>query len=139
MVYINRIKFCTLISVFFFGTVAGFTQNSVTTTPQVDRLLSIYASKNKKKDKVKAWRIQIAALSDRRMMETEKTRFENIYPNIRLEWIHDNPYYILKIKDAVFKDKLDALRLLHRIKRRYQSAILVLDDVEPDEILNNNF
>ena len=94
-------------------------QSVVVKSPEVERMLALYAQKNKSQETIKAWRIQIAALSDRREMESEKIRFENIFPYYRLEWIHDNPYYILKIKDAVFKQKLDALTLLHRVKRRY--------------------
>ena len=114
-------------------------QNVLTKSPELERMLSVYAQKNKSQETIKAWRIQVAALSDRREMEKEKTRFENIFPYYRLEWIYDNPYYILKVKDATFKQKLDALNLLHRIKRRYPSALLILDDVKRDKILNSDF
>jgi hypothetical protein len=112
-------------------------QNEVTLSPEIDRMLTIFASRNKSQETVKAWRIQLAAFSDRREMENEKSRFQNIYPQMQLEWNYDNPYYILKLKNAAFKEKLDALNLLHRIKSRYPSALLVLDDVKLEEVLNN--
>lgn len=115
----------------------GQAQNVIDLSPNIEKMLSIYAAKNKSQETIKAWRIQVAALSDRREMENEKTRFENIFPYYEVEWLHDNPYYILKIKDAAFKDKLDALTLLHRIKRRYPSALVILDDVKPEKILNS--
>ena len=112
-------------------------QSEVILSPSVADMLATFATKNKSQETIKAWRIQVAAVSDRRDMENEKSRFENIYPNLRLEWIYDNPYYILKLRDAAFKERLQAYNLLHRIKRRYPSAILVLDDVKPEKVLNN--
>ncbi|NND34525.1 MAG: SPOR domain-containing protein [Saprospiraceae bacterium] len=129
-----------LLLTFFFACVVLLpAQNVIIKSPELEHMLALYAQRNKNQETIKAWRIQVAALSDRREMEKEKIRFENIFPYYRLEWIHDNPYYILKIKDAVFKQKLDALTLLHRIKRRYPSALVILDDVKPDKILNPNF
>ena len=105
--------------------------------PAISRMLEAFAEKNKSQEKVKAWTIQVLARSDRRAVENEKVRFEKLYPYLKVEWIHDDPYYILKIRDVFFKEKMDALHLLHRIKRRYPSAILVLDDVRPEKLLNS--
>ena len=112
-------------------------QSSLNEDPDVSRMLQVYASLNKSRTTVKAWRIQVVASSDRRKVESEKQRFENIYPYLRLELVHDNPYYIIKIRDAAFREKIDALHLLHRIKRRYPAAILVLDDVKPEKLLTS--
>ena len=105
--------------------------------PKSTECLRVFAAKNKSQETIKAWRIQVVAVSDRREMENEKSRFENIYPTMRLEWIYDNPYYILKLRDAAFKEKLDALNLLHRIKHRYPAALVVLDDVKPEKVFSN--
>ncbi len=118
-------------------TYEGQAQHTIDEDPLVRQMMERFAERNKSRETVKAWRIQTAALSDRRSMENEKIRFENLFPHLRLEWIHDNPYYILKIRDAAYRDKVDALYLLHRIKRRYPSAILVLDDVKPEDLLNS--
>jgi hypothetical protein len=115
----------------------GQAQNVINLSPSIEKMLAVYEAKNKSQETIKAWRIQVAALSDRREMENEKARFENIFPYYKLEWLHDNPYYILKIKDAAFKEKLDALTLLHLIKRGYPSALVILDDVKPEKILNS--
>lgn len=113
-------------------------QNStIVKSASVEQMLNIYAAKNKSQETVRAWKIQVGAFNDRREMEREKSRFENIFPYHRLEWIYDNPYYILKMKDAAFKEKIEALSLLHRIKRRHPSAILILDDVNRKSIFNS--
>ena len=128
---------CTLCLVLT-ASVMGQAQNVINISPNVQQMLAVYAARNKSQATIRAWRIQVAALSDRREMENEKTRFENIFPYYKVEWFHDNPYYILKIRDAAFKEKLDALTLLHRIKRRYPSALVILDDVKPEKILNSS-
>lgn len=119
------------------GSMSGMAQNSIQEDPDISRMLSAYAAKNKQQETVKAWRIQVAAGSDRRVIENEQRRFENIYPSLGLELLHDNPYYILKIQDRAYRSKVDALALLHRIKSRYPSAILVLDDVRTEKLLNS--
>ena len=124
---------CFMICLFFETTAQGTIQED----PAITRMLDLYALKNKSRTAVKAWKIQVAASSDRRKMENEKDRFGNIYPYLRLELVHDNPYYILKLRDIAYREKIDALHLLHRIKRRYPAAILVLDDVKPETLLTS--
>lgn len=124
----------------FLGSLFAFklpAQSEVVLSGPLQQMLSTFAAKNKEQETIKAWRIQVAAVSDRREMESEKSRFENIFPDMELEWTYDNPYYLLKLREAAFKDKLAAYNLLHRIKRRYPSALLVLDDVKPEKVLNN--
>lgn len=133
---VNRIKYLILM----FATAwsfSGSAQNTLKEGPEISRMLSAYSAKNKQQETVKAWRIQVAAGSDRRVIENEQRRFENIYPSLELELLHDNPYYILKIQDRAYRSKVDALALLHRIKSRYPSAILVLDDVRTEKLLNS--
>jgi len=112
-------------------------QGNLSEDPDVARMMDAFATLNKSRSTVKAWRIQVLASGDRRKVESEKERFENIYPYYRLELVHDNPYYIIKIRDVAYREKIDALHLLHRIKRRYPAAILVLDDVKPQKLLTS--
>jgi len=135
LIFMSRVLFVTLFAI---SSLLVTAQSTVSKSPEVERMLDVFASRNKNQETIRAWRIQIAALSDRREMENEKTRFENLYPYMPLEWEFDNPYYILKLRDAAFKEKLKALNLLHRIKRRYPSALLVLDDVKREKILKSS-
>jgi len=116
----------------------GRSQHSIQENASVERMLQVYAQKNKAQESVKAWRIQVAAMTERRSMENEKVRFENLYPYYRLEWTYDNPYYLLKIRGRAYQDKLDALHLLHQLKDRFPSAILVLDDVKREDLLETS-
>ena len=136
----NNIKIACLLVVFTLTSIITVSAQSghINEESSITRMMKIYANKYKSIDKVKAWRIQVAALIDRRDMEKEKIRFENVFPYHRLVWKHDNPYYILTISDVAYLEKLDALHLLHKIKNRYPSAILVLDDVRPEQLLDQS-
>ncbi len=118
---------------------AMLAQNSLQEPAEVTRMIDAFQAKYKSLETVKAWKIQIAASSDRREIEGQKARFENLFPYYNLEWVHDNPYYILKMKDVAFARKIDALHLLHEIKDRYSfPAILILDDVARDKLLSSS-
>ncbi|MBX2815613.1 MAG: hypothetical protein KTR24_06440 [Saprospiraceae bacterium] len=113
-------------------------QSSIQEPAALSRMIQQYTFKNKEVTTTKAWTIQVAVSTDRREVERERGRFGRIFPQHRLEWVHDDPYYLLKMKDIAFVQKRDALHLLHEIKDRYRSsAILVLEDVPPEKLLQS--
>ncbi len=111
-------------------------QTEIVMEEAVSTMLRSYAQRNKNQATVKAWRIQIGSMTDRRLMETEKTRFENLFPHLRVEWIFDNPYYLLRLRDVAYRDKLEILPLYQEIRRRYASALLIIDEVPMDKVIN---
>ena len=129
---------CYLYALLLGTPLLGLSQHSIQEDASVERMLQVYAQKNKAQETVRAWRIQLAAMTERRSMENEKVRFENLYPYHRLEWTYDNPYYLLKIRGRAYEDKLDALHLLHQLKNRFPSAILILDDVKREDLLETS-
>lgn len=121
------------------GTAAAGAQNTLREPAEVSRMIEAFRTKYRVNATVKAWTIQVAASSDRREIERQKSRFENLFPQYQLEWIHDDPYYIIKLDDIAFTKKVDALSLLHRIKDRYSSsAILILEDVPRHQLLTSS-
>lgn len=114
-------------------------QSAVREPAEITRMIEAFQAKFKSQETVKAWKIQIAASSDRREIERQKARFERLFPYYNLDWVHDNPYYILKMKDLAFARKIDALHLLHEIKNRHSfPAILILEDIERHKLLSSN-
>lgn len=113
-------------------------QTTISEPSEIAQMIRAYTAKHKSIETTKAWTIQVAVSSDRRTVERERGRFARIFPQHRLQWVHDDPYYILKMKDIAFARKVDALHLLHQIKRRYtSSALLVLEDVPPEKLLQS--
>lgn len=113
-------------------------QNVINEPPALTKMIDNYTRQNKSVETVKAWTIQIAVSTDRRKVESEQSRFGRIFPEHRLAWEHDNPYYKLKLRDVAYLRKMDALNLLHQIKRRSTAAaILIREDVSPEKILQS--
>lgn len=75
---------------------------------------------------VEGWRIQILATTDRRKMEDVKTEFQMKYPLVSIDWTQEKPYY--KLKAGAFNTKLEAARLLYRLKKDYPSAYPAKDN-----------
>jgi len=115
----------------------SFGQDQIIEPQAISRMMEAFKQRNMNVENVKAWRIQIEAFTDRRRMEEEKNRFERSFPFYSLEWEHDDPYYILKVKNMCFLRKLDALFVLNQIKSKYPQSILTIDHVTPDNLLNS--
>ena len=96
----------------------------------MERMIEITRNQNQ----VEGWRIQILATTDRRKMEDAKSRFLANYPQLAGNWIHAKPFY--KLRAGAFTSRLDAIRLLHELKRDYPSAYPAKDNnIEPRELI----
>lgn len=100
----------------------------------VTRMMFRRTQINQTKNAVEGWRIQILATTDRRKLEDEKRKFQSGYPQIRVDWTHEKPYYKLKV--GAFSTKLEAARLLYVLKRDYPSAYPAKDNnINPRELI----
>jgi len=85
-------------------------------------------------NKLNGWRIQILATTDRQKLEDAKSRFLAKYPALSINWVHAKPYYKLRV--GAFTSKLEAVQLLHRLKRDYPSAYPAKDNsITPRELV----
>ncbi|MEM9917799.1 MAG: SPOR domain-containing protein [Bacteroidota bacterium] len=102
--------------------------------PQISRMMERMIEINRNQNQVEGWRIQILATTDRRKMEDAKSRFLANYPQLAVNWIHAKPFY--KLRAGAFTSRLDAIRLLHELKRDYPSAYPAKDNnIEPRELI----
>jgi len=99
----------------------------------VTELMEKYTQLNKSTRSVDGWRVQILATTDRSKMERIKRQFLQNYPEVHLDWIHAKPYY--KLRAGAFANKLEASRLLYKLKRDYPSAFPTKDDLRPAELV----
>ena len=100
----------------------------------VSQLMDKYININNSTNRINGWRIQIIATTDRSKLESVKRKFMERYPEISIDWIHAKPYY--KLRAGAFISKLDATRLLHRLKNYYPSAYLTKDNkIKPTELI----
>ncbi len=105
----------------------GFAQGKVAMNAPlaVTQLVDRYVEIQKTTPTVSGWRIQLVATTDRQEMESTLYRFQILYPYIKVDWEHEQPYY--KVKAGAFQTKLDAHRILYLIKRDYPGAYPAID------------
>ena len=82
---------------------------------------------------MRGWRIQLLATTDKRQMESNRQKFQSKYPEYKLIFNHEPPFFHLQ--SGAFLTKQDALPFLERMKKEYPSAFLVSDDIEVSELL----
>lgn len=99
----------------------------------VTSLVQQHVDQNRTSYSISGWRIQLMATTDRRKVEKGESKFIQNHPTISVKWEHAKPYY--KLKAGAFATKLDATRVLKKLKKDYPSALLVRSNVSISEIL----
>ncbi|MBK8079624.1 MAG: hypothetical protein IPK25_04650 [Saprospiraceae bacterium] len=100
----------------------------------VTAMMEEFVLYGKTNEKVKAWRIQIITTDDRREMETAKSKFISIYPDISLEWKHIVPYYQVRV--GAFYDKNKMMPFLLELKKTFPAATPVYDHISKKTLVN---
>lgn len=106
----------------------------VTEDPQITALMSRWKDYNLEHQEVRGWRIQILASVDRRQMETIKRNFEKKYPEYDVVFVHNEPYYHLKV--GAFLSIQKAQAFLRKMQKDYPQAIPVTDNLKIEELLS---
>lgn len=88
---------------------------------------------NRSTPRISGWRIQLLATTDRSKVEREKRSFMSKYPFTSVDWTHSKPYY--KLRAGAFQSKLEAARLLYKIRKDYPSAYPAKDNIEARELV----
>ena len=101
----------------------------------VSRLMLRFVELNKMSTAVSGWRIQLVATTDRRKMERDREAFMRRHPEISIDWQHAKPYY--RLRAGAFQTKLEAIRVLHLLKKEYPSAFPAKDsNINPKEFVD---
>lgn len=106
----------------------------VTEDPQITALMDRWIRYNMEHQDVRGWRIQILATIDRRQVETVKRTFENKFPEYEVHFIHNEPYYHLKVGAFISIQKAQAF--LRKMQKDYPQAIPVTDMLKVEELLS---
>jgi hypothetical protein len=116
----------------FYGTGQGhITLNEPASVTAMMENFVLYGKTN---EKVKAWRIQIITTDDRREMETAKSKFIAMYPDVSLEWKHIVPYYQIRV--GAFYDKNKMMPFLLELKKSFPAATPVYDHISKRTLVN---
>ncbi len=114
----------TLSLLFFFG--LSQAQVNVQADPRISMMVSADIQNNKSSEFVSGWRVLIVSSSDRTKIMNTKAAFLGEFPRIKAEWTYTDPYY--KLKAGAFLSKLEAAKLLYKIKKKYPGATIIRDD-----------
>jgi len=106
---------------------------SVKEDPAVTQLMSRWKEYNLEHQEVQGWRVQIIATTDRRQMESAQRKFELLYPDDELVFVHNVPYYQLKAGAFLYNRKAHAF--LYKMQADFPGSILVSDLVKTEELL----
>ncbi len=94
----------------------------------ISTLMNQYLIDNQQNNKIKGWTIIVTSTTDRRIIEEQKLRFLQLFPELEADWFHDKPYY--KLRFGAFKRKADALHQLQRIKTDFPSSYPAQDQLD---------
>lgn len=101
--------------------------------PAITSLMDRWKAYNLEHPEVQGWRIQILASVDRRQMETARRTFENRYPEYPVIFVHNEPYFHLKV--GAFLSMQKAQAFLKKMQHDYPQAIPVNDILKTEELL----
>jgi hypothetical protein len=98
---------------------------------RIDSLLRLHVMQNEKFPGMEGYRIQIYKESGNMALDSAlavRERFLARYPNVPAYISFDEPYYRIRVGD--FRTRIEALRFLVRIKRRYPLAWEIKDEIQ---------
>ncbi len=127
----TRIVFILIISFSSLGT--AFTQVSINEDFPIDMMMRRFSDINNSNEFVQGWRIQIMAKTDRQAIEQEKEKFLEEFPGVAVDWTHSKPYY--RLRAGAFLTKLEAIKTMQEIKRKYPGAFPVKDNISKQEFV----
>ena len=105
-----------------------FAQNDNTKTEytlnyetKVESFLNQALEINQQNEFQKGWQIQLLSTVDRTELEYQINKFENLFPSLESDWVHERPYY--KVNVGAFLKREDAIRVLYLVQEEFPSAI----------------
>jgi len=101
--------------------------------PQITSMMNRWKTYNTEHQEVRGYRIQIMASVDRRQIESTRRTFENRYPEYPIVFLHNEPYFHLKVGAFLTMQKAQAF--LRKMQHDYPQAIPVTDNLKVEELL----
>jgi hypothetical protein len=102
------------------------TGQTISESPEISAIIKNYTLSNKQSEYINGWRVQILATTDRISLENTKSRFQNNYPDIPLQVVHNRPYYHLRV--GAFSDKKEAILMKYFFRKSYPGAMEIIDN-----------
>lgn len=102
--------------------------------PAIDQLIRNWVYQNRTNPGIDGWRLQLLSTTDRSRVEAGKTEFLNRFPTIPADWVHEQPYYKLRV--GAFLTRQEALAFLPQLNAYYTGAYPARDtNIHPRDFL----
>jgi len=112
----------------------GLQHIQIVEDPAISTLLSQYTENNKQKPYIRGWRLQILATTDRPKLDEVLSNFKAQYPFVPVTWLHERPYYLLRV--GAYHTKLEAMRLQELVRGAYPGSYMVQDNqISPSDFI----
>lgn len=106
----------------------------VNADPAIEQMVKTWVSLNRSNPRIEGWRIQVVSTTDRARVEAGKADFLTNYPTIPVDWVHEKPYYKLRV--GAFRTRQEAMSFLAEIKDIYPGAYPAKDlNIHPRDFL----
>ncbi len=102
--------------------------------PAIEQMMNTWTAYNRANPRIKGWRVQIASSTDRQHIEAARSQFLSFYPAIPADWIHERPYYKLRV--GAFRSRQEAMAFLLQIRHAYPDAYPTRDtNIHPRDFI----
>jgi hypothetical protein len=129
-----RTGICTLLILLLARGIAGAQDVQVNMDPAIEQLVRTWVAQNRANPRIDGWRIQIMSSTDRQRVDATKTQFLNQYPTMLADWVHEKPYYKLRV--GAFHTRQEAMSFLLQLKYTYPDAYPTRDpNIHPRDFL----
>ena len=119
---------------FAFGLVRG-QEVQVNEAPGIGGLVSTWVKSNRTNAHIEGWRVQILSTTDRQQADLAKIKAQGEFPGLYADWVHEKPYY--KMRLGACRSKLDAMALLATLRDYYPGAYVTQDkNIHPRDFLS---
>lgn len=104
--------------------------------PAVTDLFQAWTNDNRSNPGIDGWRLQVVASPDRQQVEQAELRFKTIFPDVPAAWVHEKPYYKLRV--GAFRNRFEAQAFIPAISDEFPGAYPAKDPViHPRDFLKN--
>ncbi len=122
-----------LTAVFLSFFLISYCQVSIFEESKISLIMQSYVNQNRSTENVQGWRIQLITTNDRRKMETVRSQFNALHPEVETSWKHISPYYY--VQTGAYRTKLELQSFLLMLKDDFPNAIPVMDKIKKTELL----
>lgn len=115
---------------------AGAQEIQLNEDPRIGQMTEAWRRANRANPVVDGWRAQVMATTDRAQVEEAKTRFRTLFPDVAADWVHEKPYYKLRV--GAFRSKLEALAFIAELSDFYPGSYPAKDaNIHPRDFLRH--